>query len=117
MSDADDLEAARARILALQRENVQLRRKLEQDYVDRQQDIYQEIRCNPDGTIDEVVANHCNVHVEQMTSTSWWVGITRGGVPMLHLDLSSKARVKLTARNEDFLPGGVEDYGWPKGKG
>ena len=34
-----------------------------------------EIRKNPDGSIDEVVAKNCTIHVEQMSSDGWYMGI------------------------------------------
>jgi hypothetical protein len=33
------------------------------------------IRKNDDGTIDEIIANSCSVHVEQMDTSSWYMGI------------------------------------------
>ena len=34
-----------------------------------------EIRRNPDGSIDEIVAHACNVHVEQMDAAGWYMGV------------------------------------------
>jgi hypothetical protein len=34
-----------------------------------------EIRKNDDGSIDEIVAKGCAVHVEQMTDDGWYMGI------------------------------------------
>jgi hypothetical protein len=34
-----------------------------------------EIRRNPDKTIDEIVAHGCNVHVERMDTSGWFMGI------------------------------------------
>jgi hypothetical protein len=34
-----------------------------------------EVRRNPDGSLDEIVANDCMVHLEQMDEGHWWMGI------------------------------------------
>ncbi len=34
-----------------------------------------EIRPNPDGSIDEIVAHNCNLHIEQMSADGWYLGI------------------------------------------
>lgn len=34
-----------------------------------------EIRRNPDGSIDEIVAKNCTLHVEQMSNDGWFMGI------------------------------------------
>lgn len=34
-----------------------------------------EIRANDDGSIDEIVASNCDLHIEQMTDASWFMGI------------------------------------------
>lgn len=34
-----------------------------------------EIRKNPDGSIDEIVAKDCAIHVEQMDNSGWYMGI------------------------------------------
>lgn len=36
-----------------------------------------EIRRNPDNSIDEIVAHGCDVHIEQMRKTSWFMQIGR----------------------------------------
>jgi hypothetical protein len=35
-----------------------------------------EIRPNDDGSIDEIVATGCNLHIEQMSDDAWYMGIT-----------------------------------------
>lgn len=37
-----------------------------------------EVRLNPDQSIDEIVINNCDLHLEQMDSGSWWIGINTG---------------------------------------
>jgi len=34
-----------------------------------------EIRRNPDGSIDEIVAHGANLHVEQMSDDGWFMGL------------------------------------------
>lgn len=34
-----------------------------------------EIRRNDDGTIDEVVAKGCDLHIEQMSADGWYMGL------------------------------------------
>ncbi len=34
-----------------------------------------EIRPNDDGSIDEIVASGCNLHIEQMSADGWYMGI------------------------------------------
>ncbi len=34
-----------------------------------------EIRLNDDGSLDEVVADTCSVHLEQMDDNQWWLGV------------------------------------------
>jgi hypothetical protein len=60
-----------------------------------------EIRRNEDGTVDEVVV--CgNVHVEQMDTGHWWIGIDPADGRLLHLNLH--ARGKITLNVEDDSP-------------
>jgi hypothetical protein len=34
-----------------------------------------ELRPNPDGTLDELLANRVDIHIEQMDSGLWWMAI------------------------------------------
>ena len=34
-----------------------------------------EIRRNDDGSIDEIIASGCSVHIEQMSDDGWFMGI------------------------------------------
>ncbi len=34
---------------------------------------------NRDGTVDEIVIHNCTIHLEQMSDTAYWMGITKGG--------------------------------------
>ena len=38
-----------------------------------------EIRRNTDGSLDEIVAENCDIHLEQMDTGHWWLGITVDG--------------------------------------
>lgn len=104
--------SAYARISVLVDENNAMRLRIDGGYLETLDPHRQEVRLNPDGTIDEVVANHVHFHCEQMDTTNWWIGVDRGN-EMLHLDFHSKAKIRLTVRNEGFIPGGLPDYGFP----
>ena len=55
-----------------------------------------EIRRNPDGSIDEIVAEGCVVHLEQMSGKGWYLGIYADHSPaasLLQVDIYSKSRV------------------------
>lgn len=34
-----------------------------------------EVRRNPDGTIDEIIATGCTIHIEQMSGDSWFMSL------------------------------------------
>jgi hypothetical protein len=38
-----------------------------------------EVRLNPDGTLDEIVASGASVHLEQMAGNKWWLEVEAGG--------------------------------------
>jgi hypothetical protein len=54
-----------------------------------------EIRRNPDGSIDEIVATGVDIHLEQMTKGGWYLNITSGD-ETTQLYLSSKKRISVT---------------------
>lgn len=37
-----------------------------------------EVRLNPGKSIDEIVINNCDLHIEQMSDGNWWIGIGTG---------------------------------------
>lgn len=43
--------------------------------LDREVKEVVEIRRNPDGSIDEVVAHGVNLHIEQMDNAGWYLGL------------------------------------------
>ena len=57
-----------------------------------------EIRRNKDGSLDEIVAQGCDIHLEQMSNSHWWMGIT--------LDDGSAYSVEFDATHEIVV--GVE---------
>ena len=81
-----------------------------------------EVRLHDDNTIDEVCIDGVNVHIEQMDTGNWWIGISHGphSEHMLHLNFTTKrnAAIKLTVMNEGFdatvgkggLPATSPDY-------
>jgi hypothetical protein len=34
---------------------------------------------NPDGSLDEILAEACDIHLERMDDGTWWLAIERGG--------------------------------------
>jgi len=58
-----------------------------------------EIRRNEDNTVDEVVV--CgNVHVEQMDTGSWWIGIDTADGRLLHLNFHARGKITLNVQDE-----------------
>lgn len=37
-----------------------------------------EVRLNPDQSIDEICISNCDIHIEQMSSGGWWIGVYTG---------------------------------------
>ncbi len=57
-------------------------------------------------TVDEIVVHNCTVHLEQMTDSSYWIGIYRGdGVRQaLAVDLyAGSASLKCVVRDDSDL--------------
>lgn len=59
-----------------------------------------EVRKNPDGTLDEVVGSGY-VHLEQMDSGHWWIGI--GYRDVLHINLHSRREITATVMDERIV--------------
>ena len=57
-----------------------------------------EIR-NVDNGLDEVCADKASVHLEQMSATAWWLGVTVG-TETVHVWLHSKAMIKARAERQ-----------------
>jgi len=60
-----------------------------------------EIRRNADGTIDEIVADAKWFHIEQMSATHWWIGIDLPNGSEWHVNLYSKARIRVSGEEVD----------------
>lgn len=56
-------------------------------------------RDDPEGALDEVIARNANVHLEQMDTNAWWLGIDVGG-ESLHVQIGAK-RANVTAHAEE----------------
>lgn len=57
-----------------------------------------EIRTNPDGTLDEVVASNAKfVHLEQMSPNQWWLGLDTGGNQRITIWFTARGRAKVEA--------------------
>lgn len=57
------------------------------------------VRLNEDGSLDEIVADGAEVHLEQMSATHWWLGID-DGTRFRHIGLHSKATIKAVMEGE-----------------
>ena len=63
---------------------------------------YQILRYDEQG-LDEVLVNHCSVHIERMTTTEFWIGITRPDGKMLHVNIGTKrARVDAMVQEDEL---------------
>jgi hypothetical protein len=75
---------------------------------------YGEVRLNHDGSVDEVVASNCDIHIEQMDDGHWWIGISAGPKRMwasiskcynridtMHVNLSSKSKVAIRVETDE----------------
>lgn len=57
-----------------------------------------EIRKNVDGTLDEVCADRCRFHLEQMSDGHWWIEIEDESPPhIFRINLSTKRGAKINA--------------------
>ena len=61
-----------------------------------------EIRTNPDGTVDEVVAEG-KVHIEQMDDGFWWMAIY-GKDETVRIQFTSKKRIHCLAERGSATP-------------
>lgn len=62
-----------------------------------------EIRCDEDGSLDEVVATGCDFHLEQMGGNMWWMSVSSGG-STIHVTLSTKnEEIKATCQERITL--------------
>lgn len=69
-----------------------------------------EIRCpEGPGIIDEIVANNCNIHVEQMSADGWFMGIEgRDGSYWQFWFGSKNRRTAVEFRHTEMVPAEVE---------
>lgn len=67
-----------------------------------------EVRRNPDGSLDEIVAVGASIHLEQMDGKCWWLCVTKGGEEV-RLFLTSRRRIKANVEGHPGDP-------WPEGK-
>ncbi len=63
-----------------------------------------EIRNHANGRLDEIVAHSANVHLEQMDSNYWWMGIEIQG-RYFHVRFSSVKGIRVTV--DEDTPEGV----------
>ena len=66
-----------------------------------------EIRRNPDGTVDEIVAHGATVHLEQMDSGLWFLYVEQDGQEA-RCFLASKRKIAATVDVEKSLLAAVK---------
>jgi hypothetical protein len=66
-----------------------------------------EIRKHANGRLDEIVARGANVHLEQMDSNYWWMGLQLAG-RYFHVRFSSANGIRVTV--DEDTPEGVRRY-------
>lgn len=60
-----------------------------------------EIRRNPDGSLDEVVAQNVTIHLEQMADNFWWMGVSSADDShLVHVNFYSKRRIDAEADDQ-----------------
>lgn len=65
------------------------------------------IRNGSDGQLDEVFAEPCQFHLEQMDTGHWWIGINAPD-KFYHINLHSKGRIKAFIEGEErHEPSGI----------
>lgn len=58
------------------------------------------LRTNDDGTLDEFIAEHASVHLEQMDTGHWWLGVQLPDGRFYHLNLTARGRIKVSVYHE-----------------
>jgi hypothetical protein len=56
-----------------------------------------EVRRNPDGSVDEIVAKGCSIHLEQMDKGVWYLGIYADDTPdnILQVDIYRRGKKRV----------------------
>lgn len=66
-----------------------------------------EIRPNSDGSIDEIVARGCDLHIEQMSNDGWYIGIVASDGSAWQFWIGSKnRRSHVEVRHTETTPAG-----------
>lgn len=64
-----------------------------------------EIRNNDDGSLDEIVAHACDLHLEQMADGHWWMGIQTHDGKSYHLNLHSRGKINANVMKDHDASG------------
>ena len=76
------------------------------------------IRKNNDGSLDEIVAKDCQVHLEQMDNNHWWLSIAnQNSSRELHVEFFDCKNVKITYDPQRLTTIGEETDTCPKCRG
>jgi len=65
-----------------------------------------EIRKNDDGSIDEVIANGCAIHLEQMDKNAWYLGIDASDGSHWQFWMGANGNCHVMVRHTEMTPGG-----------
>jgi len=65
-----------------------------------------EIRKNDDGSIDEVIANGCAIHLEQMDKNAWYLGIDASDGSHWQFWMGANGNCHVVVRHTEMTPGG-----------
>lgn len=59
-----------------------------------------EIRNHANGRLDEIVARKADIHLEQMDSSFWWMGLEVGG-RRFHVNFVSAKGIRVTVNEQE----------------
>lgn len=65
-----------------------------------------EIRKNDDGSIDEVIANGCAIHLEQMDKNAWYLGIDASDGSHWQFWMGANGNCRVVVRHTEMTPAG-----------
>lgn len=77
-----------------------MRKKRGQDQPPPADPVGIEIRNHANGRLDEIVARKADVHLEQMDSGFWWMGLEVGG-RSFHVNFVSAKGIRVTVDEEE----------------
>ncbi len=58
-----------------------------------------EVRRNDDGSLDEVVCAGAYVHLEQMSTSHWWLGVEHKGT-LIYVNFTARGKITATCEEQ-----------------